>query len=78
MIHLLFRVACPVVRMILNNAIKPNQLRETLDKKRSKMEIQYRESENIIDDNQWGLLYDSIKGKNKHNVTLVKPIQILQ
>lgn len=58
MIHILFRVACPVVRMIFNNEIKPNQLRKTLDDNRLKMETLYRDNETIINEYQWGLLYD--------------------
>lgn len=61
-IHLLFRMALPVLKMKLNNEIKPYQLRKTLDDKRSEMETLYRENETIINDNQWDLLYNPVKG----------------
>lgn len=61
-VHLLFRVACPVLKMKLNDEIKPNELRKTLDENRLKMETQYRKNETIINDYQWGLLYNSVKG----------------
>ncbi|CAC5424761.1 unnamed protein product [Mytilus coruscus] len=62
-IHLLFRVACPVVRMTFNYEIQPNQLRKTLDKKKALMNKKYRKREKKINDFQWNLLYGSVKGK---------------
>lgn len=62
MIHLIFRVACPVVRMIFNQEIKPNQLQKTLDKYKTKMKKQYRKREKIINNQQWDLLYRRNKG----------------
>ncbi|CAC5410004.1 unnamed protein product [Mytilus coruscus] len=57
LIHLLFRVTCPVVRMIFNYEIQPDQLRKILDKNKLKMLIRYRKKDAIIHDLQWGLLY---------------------
>ncbi|CAG2195655.1 unnamed protein product [Mytilus edulis] len=52
LIHVLFRVACPVVRMIFNYEIKPNQLRSTLDKNKRKLEQIYRRKEKVLSDYQ--------------------------
>lgn len=57
MIHLLFRVACPIVRMMFNHEIQSDQLRKTLDKKKLAMEKMYRKKEKIINNFQWDLLY---------------------
>ncbi|XP_052084059.1 uncharacterized protein LOC127721351 [Mytilus californianus] len=63
MIHLLFRVACPVVRMTFDHEIQPNQLRRSLDKNKTLMNKRYRKKEKIINDCQWDLLYRSVKEK---------------
>lgn len=57
MVHLLVRVACPVVRLFFNNEIKPDQLRKTLDKKKPEIVKQYRKKDTIINDSQWNLLF---------------------
>ncbi|CAC5389978.1 unnamed protein product [Mytilus coruscus] len=63
LIHLLFRVACPIVRMKFNHEIQPNQLRKTLDKNKRKIEKFYRRKETIINDYQWDLLFGHFKGE---------------
>lgn len=63
-VHLLNRVACPVVRIIFNNEIKPDKLRITLDKNKLEMVKRYRKKDTIINDFQWGLLFGSKKGTN--------------
>ncbi|XP_076081132.1 uncharacterized protein LOC143052043 [Mytilus galloprovincialis] len=63
MIHLLFRVACPVVRMKFNLEIKPNQLRKTLVKHNFNLNKRYRRKE-IINCVQWELLYPQDKEKS--------------
>lgn len=55
-------MACPVLKMKLNNEIKPYQLRKRLDDNRLEMETQYRKNQTIINDNQWDLLYNPVKG----------------
>lgn len=72
-VHLLFRVACPVVRMIFNHEIQPNQLRNTLLINRTGMEKQFRKKEKIINNFQWALLYTNTKGKHKFNVIVKQP-----
>lgn len=57
LIHLLFRVACPVVRMTFNHEIQPNQLRKTLDRNKALLAKLYRRTGNIINDFQWSLLF---------------------
>lgn len=61
-IHILFRVAWPVVRMAFNHEIQPDQLRSLLDKKRKLMEKTYRNKEKKINNYQWDLLYGHEKG----------------
>ncbi|CAC5408762.1 unnamed protein product [Mytilus coruscus] len=56
-VHLLFSVACPVVRMAFNHEIQPNQLRKTLDKNKTLLEKLYRRTDKIINDFQWNLLF---------------------
>ncbi|CAC5408778.1 unnamed protein product [Mytilus coruscus] len=63
MIHLLVRVACPVVRMYFDKEIQPDQLRKTLDKYRSEMVTRYRKKDTIINDSQWSLLYGPYIGQ---------------
>lgn len=62
LIHLVFRVACPVVRMIFNIEIQPNQLRCLLDKNKELLNKQYRKTEKKINDVQWDLLFPKVKG----------------
>ncbi|CAC5408763.1 unnamed protein product [Mytilus coruscus] len=62
-VHLLFSVACPVVRMLFNREIQPNQLRKTLDENKMAMEKRYRKKEKIINDYQWDLMYKNAKGR---------------
>lgn len=57
MIHILVRVACPLVRMYFDKEIHPDQLRKTLDENRSEMFTRYRKNNTIINDCQWRLLY---------------------
>lgn len=61
-IHLLFRVACPVVRMTFDREIQPNQLRNKLDRKKLLMEKLYRKRGTIINDYQWDILFKKVKG----------------
>ncbi|CAC5359911.1 unnamed protein product [Mytilus coruscus] len=61
--HLLFRVACPVVRMTFNKEIQPIQLREKLDKCKKDLEDQYRKTDAIINNIQWDLLFKHDKGE---------------
>ncbi|CAC5410001.1 unnamed protein product [Mytilus coruscus] len=56
-VHLLFSVACPAVRMAFNHEIQPNQLRKVLDKNKALLEKLYRRKEKIINDYQWNLLF---------------------
>ncbi|CAC5385483.1 unnamed protein product [Mytilus coruscus] len=63
MIHLLVRVACPVVRMYFDKEIQPDQLRKTLDKYRSEMVTRCRKNDTIINDFQWRLLYGPYIGQ---------------
>lgn len=56
-IHLMYRVACPVVRMTFNQEIKPEKLQQTLNLNKNKLEKQYRRKVKIITDDQWDLLY---------------------
>lgn len=63
MVHLLVRVACPVVRMFFNNEIKPDQLRKTLDKKKQEIIKRYRKKDTIINDSQWYILFGPDMGK---------------
>ncbi|CAC5424765.1 unnamed protein product [Mytilus coruscus] len=63
LVHLLFKVAHPVVRMIFDNVIAPNQLRNTLDRYKTLLEKQYRGTKNGINDFQWNLLYKPVQGK---------------
>ncbi|XP_052063874.1 uncharacterized protein LOC127703828 isoform X8 [Mytilus californianus] len=60
MIHILFRVACPVVRMIFNHEIHPNQLQHTLDKNKRQIRKHYGKEE---DDYKSDLLLKYAKGK---------------
>lgn len=60
--HLLFRVACPVVRMTFNKEIPPIQLREKLDKCKKDLEDHYRKTDAIINNIQWDLLYKQGRG----------------
>lgn len=60
--HLLFRVACPAVRMTFDKEIQPDQLRKLLDVKKLQMERQYRNREHIINDFQWKMLYPKLPG----------------
>lgn len=77
LLHLLFRVAGPVVRMIFNREIQPNQLRKLLDKNKAKLEKQCRKKEKI-DSYQWDLLYKNVKGKTKrNNYSLIESIQLI-
>ncbi|CAC5416347.1 unnamed protein product [Mytilus coruscus] len=57
MVHLLFSVACSVVRMAFNHEIQPNQLRKTLDRNKTLLEKVYRRKDKIINDFQWNLLF---------------------
>ncbi|CAC5365748.1 unnamed protein product [Mytilus coruscus] len=61
LIHLLFRVACPVVRTIFNHEIHPNQLRRTLYKNKREIEKIYRRKDKIVDEYQWNLLFGHSK-----------------
>ncbi|CAG2211263.1 unnamed protein product [Mytilus edulis] len=63
LVRLLFRVAHPVVRKIFDNVIAPNQLRTTLDRCKTLLEKQYRDTKIGINDFQWNLLYDQLQGK---------------
>lgn len=66
LIHLLFRVTCPVVRMFFNDEFKPHQLRKTLNRNKSVMEKQYKKKDGIISKDQFDLLYGQhgqVKGK---------------
>ncbi|CAC5403771.1 unnamed protein product [Mytilus coruscus] len=63
MVHLLFRVACPVVRMIFNDEIQPDQLRKTLDKNRKALEKRYRKKKMVINEAQWDKLFKYDKEK---------------
>ncbi|VDI45556.1 Hypothetical predicted protein [Mytilus galloprovincialis] len=56
-VHLLFSVACPVVRMAFNHEIHPNQLRKTLNKNKILLEKLYRRKGKLINDFQWNLLF---------------------
>lgn len=60
--HLLFRIACPVVRIIFDHEIQPKQLRKTLNKYKLDIENRYRKRTTIINDVQWNLLFGSVKG----------------
>ncbi|XP_071139634.1 uncharacterized protein [Mytilus edulis] len=64
-VHLLFRVVCPVVRMYFNQdtCIKPEQLRKTLDTNKAQLRRKYRMKDFVINNDQWKLLYDHVKGK---------------
>ncbi|XP_063438791.1 uncharacterized protein LOC134719760 [Mytilus trossulus] len=61
LIHILFRVACPVVRMRFNHEIHPDQLRRTLDKNKLEINKNYRMKRTIFDDYQWHLLFGHSK-----------------
>lgn len=61
-IYLLYRIACPVVRMTFDQEIQPKQLRKTLDRYKLELEKRYRKKDTIINDVQWGLLFGSKKG----------------
>ncbi|CAC5359909.1 unnamed protein product [Mytilus coruscus] len=63
MVHLLFRVACPVVRLTFNHEIQPKHLRRTLNKYRAKMKEQYKKNENVLNNCQWDLLYKHTEEK---------------
>ncbi|CAC5359910.1 unnamed protein product [Mytilus coruscus] len=70
--HLLFRVACPVVRMTFNKEIQPIQLREKLDKCKKDLEDQYRKTDAIINNIQWDLLFKH----DKDRLLAMNPIHI--
>ncbi|CAC5416345.1 unnamed protein product [Mytilus coruscus] len=72
LIHLLFRVTCPVVRMKFNHEIQPNQLRKTLDGQKAVLEKMYRKKEKIINDSQWSLLF----GRVKDRLLVLSPITV--
>ncbi|XP_052063895.1 uncharacterized protein LOC127703857 [Mytilus californianus] len=57
MVHLLFSVACPVVRLAFNHEIQQNKLRKTLDRNKALLEKLYRRKDKIINDFQWNLLF---------------------
>ncbi|CAC5417520.1 unnamed protein product [Mytilus coruscus] len=65
LIHLLFRVACPVVRMTFNHEIHPNQLRKTLHRNKALLAKLYRRTGNIINDFQWNLLFKEFTVKSE-------------
>lgn len=62
MVHLLFRVACPVVQLTFNHEIQPEHLQRTLNKHKAKMKEQYKKNENVFNNCQWDLLYKNTKG----------------
>lgn len=59
LVHLLVRVACPVVRMYFNKEIQPDQLRKTLDKNKQKIIKRYRKKNTILNESEWNLLFRS-------------------
>ncbi|XP_063438793.1 uncharacterized protein LOC134719763 [Mytilus trossulus] len=61
MVHLLFRLACPVVRMVLNHEIKPEKLQKTLDDNKGEMTKKHRRKTQLINKFQWDLLYKGTK-----------------
>lgn len=61
-IHLLYRVTCPAVRMAFDNEIQPNQLQKWLNGNKSQMIKRYRTNERVINDFQWDLLYKKFQG----------------
>lgn len=62
MIHLLFRVVCPVVRNCFDYEIEPKQLRSILNKNQATLRKHYRQKDNIVDDAQWCILFGKAKG----------------
>ncbi|XP_052063861.1 uncharacterized protein LOC127703825 [Mytilus californianus] len=56
-VHLLVRVACPVVRSIFNSEIQPNQLRKTLYRNKQKIVKRYRKKDTFINDFHWSKLF---------------------
>ncbi|CAC5403770.1 unnamed protein product [Mytilus coruscus] len=63
MIHLLFRVVCPVVRTFFDYEIEPKQLRNIVNNNQAILRKQYRQKDNIFNDAQWNLLFRKTKGK---------------
>lgn len=79
LIHLLFRVACPVVRLIFNHEIQPNQLRKSLDRNKALLAKLYRKTGNIINDFQWNLLFkgETVKMVKSENFDIRLMIYLL-
>lgn len=61
-VHLLFRVVCPVVRMQFDYEIQPNQLQKTLFQYKPELENKYRKKDDSISNYQWDLLYKNAEG----------------